>query len=281
MKLRKIVTLTTLASLLASPMAAFAETPGVKLPDANTVKEEVKDLKDKAKEGAKEVSEAAKEEVKKAEEKAKEVKEEVKKEEAKEEVKKEVKDAKENAAKQDVKVILKGTALELENPAVIKANRTFIPIRKLAETSKAKVEWNEKERSFTITKDEKVMKLTIDSDKMIVNGEEKKLEAAPFIQDNFSYLPLRVICEEILGYTVDWNAETREVTLTDGGEKVEKKAEEVKEAIDKKAEEVKEKVGEKSEKAKEDIKAEAEKAKEKVEKKAEEAKDKIEEKLAK
>ncbi|WP_071026365.1 copper amine oxidase N-terminal domain-containing protein [Peptoniphilus raoultii] len=276
MKLRKFVTVTTLASLLASPMAAFAETPGVKLPDANTVKEEVKDLKDKAKEGAKEVSEVAKEEVKKAEEKAKEVKEEDKKE-----VKEEVKDAKENAAKQDVKVILKGTALELENPAVIKANRTFIPIRKLAETSKAKVEWNEKEKSFTITKDEKVMKLTIDSDKMMVNGEEKKLEAAPFIQDNFSYLPLRVICEEILGYTVDWNAETREVTLTDGGEKVEKKAEEVKEAIDKKAEEAKEKVGEKSEKAKEDIKAEAEKAKEKVEKKAEEAKDKIEEKLAK
>lgn len=252
MKLRKIVTLTALTAMLVSPVSAFAENPATSLKDTvkaveNQAKEDVKDAKEEAKKAVEEAKEEAKKDVK----------------EAKEEAKKDIKEAKEEVkeeAKKAVSVKVDGKELELENPAVVKANRTFIPVRKLVENSGAKIDWNDKDRTFTITKGDKVIKLTIDSVDMTVNGEAKKLEAAPFIKDNFSYLPLRVICEEILGYKVEWNQEKQEVILTSE----EAKKEETKDNMEKKAEEVKEN---------------AKAATDKLSEKAKEAKDKVEEKI--
>ena len=179
MKLRKVITLTAISAMLISPVSAFAENPASTLKD--TIKATEQEIKKDTKEAKKDLKEEAKE--------------------AKKDLKEEAKEAKKDA-KETVKVTVNGKELELENPAIIKANRTFIPVRKLVESSGAKIEWNAKDRAFTITKGEKVMTLTIGSTDMVVNGKAQKLEAAPFISDNFSYLPLRVICEEILGYKV-------------------------------------------------------------------------------
>lgn len=248
MKLRKVITLTAISAMLISPVSAFAENP------ASTLKDTIKATEQEFKKDTKE----AKEDIKEAK---KDLKEETK--EAKKDLKEEAKEAKKDLkeeAKETVKVTVNGKELELENPAIIKANRTFIPVRKLVESSGAKIEWNAKDKAFTITKGEKVMTLTIGSTDMVVDGKAQKLEAAPFIADNFSYLPLRVICEEILGYKVEWKAETKEVILTSQ----ESKKEEVKEKIEKKAEEVKE---------------DAKELKDKVAEKAGEAKEKVEEKV--
>lgn len=237
MKLRKVITLTAISAMLISPVSAFAENPASTLKD--TIKATEQEIKKDTKEAKKDLKEEAKE--------------------AKKDLKEEAKEAKKDA-KETVKVTVNGKELELENPAIIKANRTFIPVRKLVESSGAKIEWNAKDRAFTITKGEKVMTLTIGSTDMVVNGKAQKLEAAPFISDNFSYLPLRVICEEILGYKVEWKAETKEVILT---------------SQESKKEEVKEKIEEKSEELKEDAKE----LKDKVAEKAGDAKEKIEEKV--
>ena len=229
MKLRKVITLTAISAMLISPVSAFAENP------ASTLKDTIK---------------ATEQEVKKDTKEAKE---------AKKDLKDEAKEAKKDA-KETVKVTVNGKELELENPAIIKANRTFIPVRKLVESSGAKIEWNAKDKAFTITKGEKVMTLTIGSTDMVVGGKAQIWDSAPFIADNFSYLPLRVICEEILGYKVEWKAETKEVILTSQ----ESKKEEVKEKIEKKAEEIKE---------------DAKELKDKVAEKAGEAKEKVEEKV--
>ena len=252
MKLRKVITLTAISAMLISPVSAFAENPASTLKDTiKATEQEIKKDTKEAKEDIKEAKKDLKEEAKK------DLKEEAK--EAKKDLKEEAKEAKKDA-KETVKVTVNGKELELENPAIIKANRTFIPVRKLVESSGAKIEWNAKDKAFTITKGEKVMTLTIGSTDMVVNGKAQKLEAAPFIADNFSYLPLRVICEEILGYKVEWKAETKEVILTSQ----ESKKEEVKEKIEKKAEEVKE---------------DAKELKDKVAEKAGEAKEKVEEKV--
>ena len=247
MKLRKVITLTAISAMLISPVSAFAENP------ASTLKDTIKATEQEFKKDTKEAKEDIKEVKKDLKEEAKEAKKDLK-EEAKE-----AKEAKKDA-KETVKVTVNGKELELENPAIIKANRTFIPVRKLVESSGAKIEWNAKDKAFTITKGEKVMTLTIGSTDMVVDGKAQKLEAAPFIADNFSYLPLRVICEEILGYKVEWKAETKEVILT---------------SQESKKEEVKEKIEEKSEELKEDAKE----LKDKVAEKAGDAKEKVEEKV--
>ena len=258
MKLRKVITLTAISAMLISPVSAFAENP------ASTLKDTIKATEQEFKKDTKEAKEDIKEAKKDLKEETKEVKKDLKEEakEAKKDLKEEAKEAKEakKDAKETVKVTVNGKELELENPAIIKANRTFIPVRKLVESSGAKIEWNAKDKAFTITKGEKVMTLTIGSTDMVVDGKAQKLEAAPFIADNFSYLPLRVICEEILGYKVEWKAETKEVILTSQ----ESKKEEAKEKIEKKAEELKE---------------DAKELKDKVAEKAGDAKEKVEEKV--
>jgi len=266
MKLRKVITLTAISAMLISPVSAFAENPASTLKDTikateQEIKKDTKEAKEDIKEAKKDLKEEAKEAKKDLKEEAKEAKKDLKEEakEAKKDLKEEAKEAKKDA-KETVKVTVNGKELELENPAIIKANRTFIPVRKLVESSGAKIEWNAKDRAFTITKGEKVMTLTIGSTDMVVNGKAQKLEAAPFISDNFSYLPLRVICEEILGYKVEWKAETKEVILT---------------SQESKKEEVKEKIEEKSEELKEDAKE----LKDKVAEKTGDAKEKIEEKV--
>ena len=258
MKLRKVITLTAISAMLISPVSAFAENPASTLKD--TIKATEQEIKKDTKEAKEDIKEAKKDLKEEAKEAKKDLKEEAK--EAKKDLKEEAKEAKEakKDAKETVKVTVNGKELELENPAIIKANRTFIPVRKLVESSGAKIEWNAKDRAFTITKGEKVMTLTIGSTDMVVNGKTQKLEAAPFISDNFSYLPLRVICEEILGYKVEWKAETKEVILT---------------SQESKKEEVKEKIEEKTEELKEDAKE----LKDKVAEKAGDAKEKIEEKV--
>ena len=237
MKLRKVITLTAISAMLISPVSAFAENPASTLKDTikateQEFKKDTKEAKEDIKEAKKDLKEETKEVKKDLKEEAKEAKKDLKEEakEAKKDLKEEAKEAKKDA-KETVKVTVNGKELELENPAIIKANRTFIPVRKLVESSGAKIEWNAKDKAFTITKGEKVMTLTIGSTDMVVNGKAQKLEAAPFIADNFSYLPLRVICEEILGYKVEWKAETKEVILTSQ----ESKKEEVKEKIEKKS----------------------------------------------
>ena len=55
--------------------------------------------------------------------------------------------------------------------------------------------------------------MSIGSKKAYVNGELVEIDAEPFIYENYSYLPIRIICEEVLEYKVDWNEKERKVIL--------------------------------------------------------------------
>ena len=59
---------------------------------------------------------------------------------------------------------------------------------------------------------EKRIVLKIGSNIAVVDGEEKKLDAAPIIKNDRTMVPIRFIAEE-LGYNVEWDALTREVII--------------------------------------------------------------------
>lgn len=64
--------------------------------------------------------------------------------------------------------------------------------------------------------------LTIGEDTMTVNGEEKPIDengTVPVIQNNRTLLPIRAVIEAI-GGTVEWNNQTREVTLRYGKDQI-------------------------------------------------------------
>jgi len=60
----------------------------------------------------------------------------------------------------------------------------------------------------------KVIKLKIGSVDITVNGATKKMDVAPFIDDNRTFVPIRFVSEE-LGCAVEWLEKTKEIIIKD------------------------------------------------------------------
>ena len=95
---------------------------------------------------------------------------------------------------------------------VLKAARTMLPIRLIAEALGADVAWDAAEQKVTITKEELAMEIYIDQPFATVNGEPVQLDASAFIENGRTYLPLRFIAEN-LGADVTWDAQAQKVTV--------------------------------------------------------------------
>ena len=95
---------------------------------------------------------------------------------------------------------------------IISGDRTFLPIRLIAESLGATVGWDEAEQSVTIVKDGTTIVIYIGQAFATVNGEPVQLDAPAFIANDRTYLPVRFVAEN-LGATVSWDAETKEVTI--------------------------------------------------------------------
>ena len=95
---------------------------------------------------------------------------------------------------------------------IIKGERTFLPIRLIAEELGATVTWNEAEQSVTIVKDDMTIVIYIGQAFALVNGEPVQLDEAAFIVNGRTYLPLRFVAEN-LGAVVTWDGLARTVTI--------------------------------------------------------------------
>lgn len=110
-------------------------------------------------------------------------------------------------------VMVNGNAVENDVAPFIEKDRTMLPIRFIAETLGAKVEWIEANRQVRIEKDKTVILLTIDSDKAYVNDMAQTLDSPAIIKSDRTFLPIRFVAEN-LGAAVDWNENARQVTIT-------------------------------------------------------------------
>lgn len=91
----------------------------------------------------------------------------------------------------------------LDVGAFIKDGRTLVPVRAVSEAFGLGVEWDEASR--TVTVDGKA-KIVIDSKDMILpDGSTYTLDVPAEITEGRTMLPLRALCEKILGKAVTWN----------------------------------------------------------------------------
>ena len=81
----------------------------------------------------------------------------------------------------------------------IKNSRTMVPVRALSEAMGIETEYSDAEKRVFVGGS---AELTINSDIMKVNGREIKLDAAPEIRDGRTFLPMRALCESVLGKKV-------------------------------------------------------------------------------
>ncbi|MGM9937259.1 MAG: endo-1,4-beta-xylanase, partial [Candidatus Ornithomonoglobus sp.] len=116
-------------------------------------------------------------------------------------------------AEDEIKVILNGEALCFDVPPVIVNDTTLVPFRTLFEKLGASVEYIEEGRYVKAAKDVTEISLQIDNTEAAVNGEAKTLETAPVIMNERTLVPLR-FASECLDAEVDWNGDTRTITIT-------------------------------------------------------------------
>ena len=95
---------------------------------------------------------------------------------------------------------------------IIMNDRTLVPIRAIIEALGGNVLWEEKTKTVTLSLGEKSIRLVIDSDKGIINGETYLLDVAPVVIEERTMIPIRFVSEGFnLG--VAWDSDTRTIYI--------------------------------------------------------------------
>jgi len=109
-------------------------------------------------------------------------------------------------------VMVDGEPVVNDVAPIIRGERTFLPIRLIAEALGATVAWNEADQSVAIVKDGLEIVIYIGQAFALVNGDPVALDEAAFIENSRTYLPLRFIVEN-LGAAVTWDGVSKTVTV--------------------------------------------------------------------
>ena len=98
----------------------------------------------------------------------------------------------------------------------ISNNRTMLPIRFVAEALGFKVEWDDPTRTVILTDKDTVVKIPVDTNKIIVNGVEYESDTDPILKSNRTMLPIANIARAlglVDGKDIIWDSKTQSVTI--------------------------------------------------------------------
>jgi hypothetical protein len=96
---------------------------------------------------------------------------------------------------------------------VLREDRAYLPVRFLTEAVGGSVHWHSGTNKVEVSSSRTKLELTIGDTKILVNGEERILDSAPFVSGNRTMLPFRFI-GEALGFDVSWDGQMKEIGLT-------------------------------------------------------------------
>lgn len=83
----------------------------------------------------------------------------------------------------------------------VENDRSYVPVRFISENYGGDVEWIPETQTVNITFEDRTISLTIGKPEIMINGETTKLDVAPLIRNNRTFLPLRA-CAEAIGKEV-------------------------------------------------------------------------------
>ncbi len=113
-----------------------------------------------------------------------------------------------------IKVTINGVEQKYDVMPVIINGRTLVPMRGIYEALGAEITWVDATKTVVGARDNKHIKLRINSDAVYVDGveQEKKLDVPAQIINSRTMVPVRFIAESF-GETVNWNADTKTVEI--------------------------------------------------------------------
>ncbi|OPX92641.1 MAG: hypothetical protein A4E53_00369 [Pelotomaculum sp. PtaB.Bin104] len=116
----------------------------------------------------------------------------------------------------DSKFTLNGVEQTMDAAPYLKNDRTYLPIRFVAKAvgvPESNIIWNGDEQTVVLIKDSTVVKLTIGSTTMTINGTPVTMDVAPEIVDpGRTMLPVRWV-SQALGCDISWDDATQTVTI--------------------------------------------------------------------
>jgi len=121
-----------------------------------------------------------------------------------------------------ITVLVNGKKVESEVPAIIFEGRTMLPFRSIFNAlgvSDSSIVWDQGSKSIQVNHNGTFLLLVIGSVDAVIEKSANagnplfKLEVAPFIQNGRALVPIRFV-SEALEATVNWNQQTKTVTIT-------------------------------------------------------------------
>ncbi len=106
--------------------------------------------------------------------------------------------------------------IEMDVAPFIKERRTMIPVRFVAEALSFKVEWIEENRTVILKDSKNTIEISVDTNKIIVNGAEYESDVTPVLENDRTFLPIANISRALGlkdGQDVIWSPENQEVII--------------------------------------------------------------------
>lgn len=112
-----------------------------------------------------------------------------------------------------ISVTLDGEKLIFDVEPALIDGRTMVPIRAIFEAMGAVVNWDNDTQTAICTKDDTVVKMTIDSPTIYINDVPSQMDTSPVIINGRTLAPARFVAESF-GYKVDWDNENSIAKIT-------------------------------------------------------------------
>jgi hypothetical protein len=115
-----------------------------------------------------------------------------------------------------IKVKVDGYQLSFDVPPTIISGRVLVPLRAIFEALGTDVAWNNNTKTVTATKDSTKITLTVNNKTAKVNAKSIALDVPLKLINSRVLVPTRFVAES-LGASVDWDSETRTVSIKSVG----------------------------------------------------------------
>lgn len=116
------------------------------------------------------------------------------------------------ANESEISVYVEGQKVSFDVPPQTINDRTMVPIRAIFEVMGATVNWDNATQTAICTKDNTVVKMTLNSKTEYINDVPYEMDVAPVIVDNRTLAPARYVAEAF-GYFVNWDGNTKSVLI--------------------------------------------------------------------
>lgn len=111
---------------------------------------------------------------------------------------------------------INGTPIFVDSDPYIKQNRTFVPVRFVAEAFNMTVEWIQDEKKTILSDDHHKIEMWIDSNKLVVNDEEILMDVNVEGVNGRTMVPIRYLAE-IKDFEIKWDDYTYSVEMNKEG----------------------------------------------------------------